>query len=448
MSRPRDPDARLAAWLEEGPTSGPDDGLSNVHARARSTRQRPDWLVTLKGGTMETTWRARPVLTARVAFVLLIALLALALTAGTVIVGGQLLRPTGPSDRLPAAVVLPPTACPAGTQLHSGDIATVAGTGTLIASGVDGGQATAAAIAAPYATIAVDASGALYVSEATGRAIRRIGTDGIISHFISSPDFVPASFPMGLAFDAVGDLIVADPGSLSTPFIWKVDAAGAVTPVAGTGISGSTGNDGPALSAEIQAAQVAIGPRGDLYFDDNNNFRTVDTAGMIHAFAGTGAPGFSGDGGRAVDATFGVSEPVWMGVAADAAGNVYLGDPSNYRIRKVDAAGMITTIAGTGVAGYSGDNGPAVEATISSIGGLAVDPAGNVFVADTGNNVVRKIDPSGAITTVAGTGQSGAFGDCGPAVQAQLSQPSTVATHDGILYIVDVGNNRVRMVVP
>jgi len=447
MSLPRDPEARLAAWLEEGPISGPDEGLSNVQARARSTRQRPDWLVTLKGGTMETTWRARPVLTARLAFILLIGLLALALTAGTVVVGGQLIRPTGPSDRLPGAVVLPPTACPAGTQLRSGDIATIAGTGSYGSFG-DGGQATTASVYAPYSNVAADATGALYISDPSTRAIRRIGMDGVISHFISSPSFVASSFPMGLAFDAGGDLIVADPGSLSTPFIWQVDPAGKVTPVAGTGVFGSTGNDGPALSAEVQAAQVAVGPRGDLYFDDLNGFRTIDTAGVIHAFAGTGVPGFSGDGGPAVEATIGASAPVWLGVAADASGNVYLGDPSNYRIRKVDGTGIITTVAGTGLAGYSGDQGPATEATISSTGGLAVDASGDVYFADSGNDAVRRIDGAGIITTIAGTGQAGFSGDCGPAASAQLDQPSTLTVHDGILYIIDVGNNRIRMVVP
>jgi sugar lactone lactonase YvrE len=331
--------------------------------------------------------------------------------------------------------------------LQSGDIATIAGTGVAGTSG-DGGQAAAAAIHGPYATVAVDAAGALYITDSTTRIVRRIGADGIISTFVSSDSFGPASFPMGLAFDAAGDLYVADPGHEAAPYIWKVDPTGQVAPVAGIGFFGSTGNDGPALSAKEVAAQVAVGPHGDLYFDDVNGFRTIDTAGIIHAFAGSGVTGFSGDGGPAVDATLGLSQPVWLGVAADALGNVYLGDPSNFRIRKVDAAGIITTVAGTGVSGYSGDGGPAATATISSLNGLAVDSAGDVYFADTVNNAVRKINSAGVITTVAGTGKTGFSGDCGPAASAELNTPSAVAVHDGILYIVDSNNNRVRIVVP
>ena len=165
---------------------------------------------------------------------------------------------------------------------------------------------------------------------------------------------------------------------------------------------GSSGNEGPALDAEIAAAIVTVGPRGDIYFDDLNAFRTVDTAGVIHAFAGTGVAGFSGDDGPAVEATIGLSDPVTLGVAADGAGNVYVGDPSNHRIRKVDSAGVITTVAGTGIAGQTGDHGPAVDATVDSPGQLAVDAAGDLFFTDTGS--VRRIDAAGVITTVAGTG--------------------------------------------
>ena len=135
-------------------------------------------------------------------------------------------------------------------------------------------------------------------------------------------------------------------------------------------------------------------------------------------------------------------------VRADLAGNVYLADGGNFRIRKVDPQGVITTVAGNGVTGYSGDGGAATAASIGAANGLATDPEGDIYLADTGNNVVRKIDSSGVITTVAGSGKKGFSGDCGPAVSAELNQPYGVAVHDGIVYIADAGNSRIRMVVP
>ena len=239
---------------------------------------------------------------------------------------------------------------------------------------------------------------------------------------------------------------MADPGSLVAPYIWKVDPTGTVSRIAGTGVFGSTGSNGPALSAEVEPSVIAVGPQGDLYFDDGNVFRAIDKSGTIRAFAGTSTAGFSGDGGPAVAAETDLS--TGSAVAADLSGDVYLGDGGNYRIREVDPQGVITTVVGTGVAGYSGDNGPATAATVGGVGGLATDPSGNLFVADTGNNVVRKIDTSGVITTVAGTGHPGFSGDCGPAVSAELYQPTALAIHDGILYIVDSNKNRVRMLVP
>ncbi len=289
MSRPSSTDSRLAAWLEEGPTSGPDDALADALARVRSTGQRPGWLDLLTGDTMDTTWRARPVLTARLTFVLLIAMLVLALTAGAAIVGSQLNRGNGPSNGFNAlpAVTMPRTACPAGTQLKSGDIATFAGTGGPDSSG-DGGQATAAGMQ-PWNGIAVDAQGVVYVSD--GTAIRRIARDGVITTFVTG-----LTAANGLAFDAAGDLYVAD--DLAT--IKKIDPNGNVMTVVGTGVGGSTGDEGPAVNAQIRASMIAVGPQGNLYLDDaTNRYRVVDPAGIIHAFAGTGVRGYSGDSGPA-----------------------------------------------------------------------------------------------------------------------------------------------------
>ena len=451
MNQPRDPEARLAAWLEEGPTSGPDEGVSNVQARVRSTRQRPEWLVTLKGGTMETTWRARPVLTARLAFILLISLLVLALTAGTVVVGGQLIRLMGPSNELPAAAVLPPTACPAGTVLKSGDIATIAGTGVQGHSG-DGGPAIAATISTQYSGgLAVDATGAIFLSDTGNHVIRRIGLDGVITQVAGtgvagfSGDGGPASAaaltsPAGLLFDAAGDLIFVDSGRIR-----EIDTAGTITTIAGTGTTiASSGNEGPATAAAINAGQIGIGHDGSLYIDDTNNFRRIGPDGIIHAFAGTGVAGYSGDGGPALDAQFGEVN----GEAVDANGDVFLGDAGGHRVRKVDPAGIITTFAGTGEDGYSGDAGPAVAATLGYPGSLVVSSAGDLYVSDWTHSVVRKVGTDGIMTTVAGTGSAGSLGDCGPARTASLSFGTSLALHDGVLYIMDSNDYRVRMIVP
>jgi sugar lactone lactonase YvrE len=405
------------------------------------------------GDTMETTWRAPDVRMARrIAFALLILMLALALTAGTLIVGGQLIRIAGPDgpDALPAAA-LPPTACPLGNVLDSGDIATIAGTGAPGYSG-DDGPAIAATVSTQYSgAVAVDASGAIYVSDTLNHVIRRIGWDGRISAFAGTGanghtgdggPALAATFekPGGLAFDAAGDLYVADSGRIR-----KIDGrTGTISPVAGTGTVGSSGNGGPATDADISATQVSVGPDGRLYFDDANNFRTIDPDGTIRTFAGTGVAGYSGDGGPAIEATFGEVN----GVAFGPDGVVYLGDAGGHRIRRVDAMGIVSTVAGTGTAGYSGDGGRALEATFSYPGFLVADPAGNLFAADAIANVVRRIGADGTVTTVAGTGVGGFSGDCGPGSTAKLAFPTSLAYHDGILYLVDANNDRVRMVVP
>jgi len=332
------------------------------------------------------------------------------------------------------AAHLPPTSCPAGTVLGSGMIATIAGGGPG-ASGYTGPALGASLISATNSTV-VDASGGYYLGDHMSGDVRRIGADGTIAT-------VSAGWgdPQGIALDAAGDLYFAD----NTDIIRRLDPSGSVTTFAGTGVRGSTGNDGLATQAEVNPSRIAVGPKGDLYFDDMNNYRRVDTTGVIHAFAGSTTAGFAGDGGPAVDALLG--EDVG-GIAADQSGNVYLADAGNHRIRKVDTAGIITTIAGTGDQGTSGDGGQATAAMIDTPVALTVDDAGSLYLADYGPNTVRRIDPSGTISTVAGTGTAGFSGDCGPATAAQLNQPQAIAVHDGVLYIYDSENGRVRVVMP
>ena len=206
--------------------------------------------------------------------------------------------------------------------------------------------------------------------------------------------------PQGVAVDGAGNLFIAD--SLNDR-IRKVDASGTITTVAGTGELGFSGDGGPATSARLSRPNdVAVDGAGNLFIADsgNNRIRKVDATGTISTVAGTGRTG-GGDGGPAVQAQ--LHGP--SGVAVDGAGNVFIADRYNYRIRKVDSAGVITTVAGTGVRGSSGDGGPATSARLSGAEGVAVDGAGNVYIADEGNDRIRKVDSAGVITTVAGTGE-------------------------------------------
>jgi streptogramin lyase len=193
---------------------------------------------------------------------------------------------------------------------------------------------------------------------------------------------------------------------------------------------------------------VAVDAAGNLYFPDRfiNDVRKVAAGtGVITTVAGTGTWDFSGDGGRATEAA--LRSP--SGVAVDAAGNLFIADTSNNRVRRVDArTGRITTVAGTGISGYGGDGGPAVGADLLAPYRVAVDAAGNLYITDSGNLRVRKVDAvSGTITTVAGTGSRGYGGDNGPATDALLAGPGAVALDAaGNLFIVDPGNQRVRKV--
>ena len=169
--------------------------------------------------------------------------------------------------------------------------------------------------------------------------------------------------------------------------------------------------------------------RGAVYIADRDNhrIRRVDGAGTIITVAGTGESGFGGDGGPAVEAQ--LVEP--RGVAVDEADNLYIADSWNHRVRRVDGAGIITTVAGTGVSGYSGDGGPAVEAQLAEPRGVAVDRWGNLYIADTGNHRIRRVDASGTITTVAGIGGAYDSGGSGPAAEAVLHYPQGVAVDGG-----------------
>jgi uncharacterized protein (TIGR03437 family) len=227
-----------------------------------------------------------------------------------------------------------------------------------------------------------------------------------------------------------------------------------ITTVAGNGSIGFSGDGGPATAASMGLPNgVTVDSAGNIYIMDalNRRVRKVDSTGKISTFAGNGLPLLSGDGGPAASAGLGLlATTTHLGIVTDGAGNVYIADYLDNRIRKVDAAGTITTFAGKGTlgqTGFSGDGGPALNAELNSPTGLALDQAGNLYIADSGNGRVRKVDTAGMITTVAGKGSGQLTGDGGPATNAQLANPTDVAVDGaGNLYIADFGNSAVRKV--
>lgn len=218
-----------------------------------------------------------------------------------------------------------------------------------------------------------------------------------------------------------------------------------IEPLAGNGVTGWGGDGGPATSANVRPTRVVAGPDGSLYIPElsNNRVRRVGPDGIITTVVGNGQAGYSGDGGPATNAN--LSGPQDVAVGAD--GSLYIADYFNNRVRRVRPDGIITTIAGNGQAGYSGDGGPATSASLQGPIAVAVGSDGSLYIADYNNNRVRQVGPGGRINTVAGNGQAGYGGDGGPATSASLNGPIGVAVGpDGSLYIPDSHNNRIRRV--
>ncbi len=338
-----------------------------------------------------------------------------------------------------------------------GIISTFAGNGVGDFGG-DGGTATNAELHLP-AAVALDHSGNLYIADTANHCIRLVSTKGDITTFAGiglsgfygfSGDGGPAneatvSNVQDVTVDSSGNVYIADTGAAA---IREVNTSGVINTIAGMGGSfGFSGDGGAATSAQLETpAGVVVDGAGNVYILTSSDGRVREvSATVINTIAGIGTFGFSGDGGPATSAEF--SAPT--GLALDSGGNLYVADTGNQRIRKFTSGGTINTIAGNGAdaSSYSGDGGPAAKAQLNGPKGAAADAAGNVYIADTGNNRVRVVLTDGNIKTFAGTGTAGYSGDNGLAVSAQLSQPFGLAVDAaGNLYVADFGNNRVRKI--
>ena len=321
----------------------------------------------------------------------------------------------------------------------SGRLSVFAGTGVAGFSG-DGGPATQAELSFPTA-LALSSNGDLYIADSGNNRIRMVSPSGVITTVAGtgvagfSGDGGPApqaelSFPTAIALSSTGALLIADGGNRR---VREVSPTGTITTVAGNGTLGLSGDGGPATQAGLsEPLGVAAGP-GGIYVADawNDVVRRILPSGVIETVAG---------------AADGLQFPV--AVALNAAGDIFVADWSN-RVIEVTPSGAARTVAGTGVAGFSGDGGPAVKAELDRPSGLAVAPNGDLYIADSGNNRIRMVSPNGIITTIAGTGVAGFSGDGGPAVKAELNDPEGLAIGPGGgLYIADSHNQRIREVLP
>jgi hypothetical protein len=367
---------------------------------------------------------------------------------------------------LAGVVVAPPAGAGPGT------VTTVAGKSPPGYSG-DGGQARDAQMNEPR-MLTFDGAGTMYIVDTFNQVVRRVGTDGVITTLAGHTggytprndsdckadfhgDGGPApqatlSCPHSAAVGANGDLFIADSAN---HVIRRVDhVTHVITTVVGQGgHNGSSGDGGPALKAKIDGVKGIIFDRNwNMIITDSGNdkIRRVDGAtGIITTIAGTGVTGVSGDGGPATDAK--LTEPRTLALAAD--GSILFTEPRVNRIRRIDPAGIITTFAGTGKAGFSGDGGPATRAQLNFNRGVAVDGAGLVWIADSLNQRIRTVDANGIITTVAGSGKTcytapdNTCGDGGPAADAGFATPRALDFDDvGNVYVADTFNSRIRRI--
>jgi uncharacterized protein (TIGR03437 family) len=317
----------------------------------------------------------------------------------------------------------------------TGIVDTVAGNGTFGFSG-DGGSALMAALNTP-AGLALN-NGSLYISDMNNQRVRQVTADGTIYTVATG-----LAGPTGLAFDPAGNLYIADTGDSC---VLQVSPSGAIATFAGIcGASTGYGWEGePATQTPLNQPQGVVADlAGNVYIADtlNNRVIQVDLQGNIHTVAGNGTAGDAGAGNTSWGELYNPK-----GLALDSAGNLYIADTVNHRIRMLAPGGAISTIAGTGTSGFSGDGGAALAATLNAPSAVSVDPGGNIYIADTDNQRVRLVTADGNISTIAGTGDAAYNGDNGPAVRMALHKPGALALDgQGNVSVADSYNNRARM---
>ena len=331
-------------------------------------------------------------------------------------------------------------------------ITTFAGTGFAGFAG-DSGPATAAQFNGPN-SLTFDGSGNLYVNDGYNNRVRKINTAGIVTTVAGNGvmayggdggQATTASlyYPASVLADVYGNIYIS---TNADNRIRKVNSSGIINTIAGNGILGYNGDGIAATLAQLYYPYVgAINPARNLVFADPQNYRIrrIDSYGIISTIAGNGISGYSGDGGQATAAK--LKDPSWL--CMSASGELYIADNLARCIRKVDIHGIITTYVGTGIAGYSGDGGPATAAQLFYPNGITIDNYNNLYISDYVANVIRKVDAAGLITTIAGNGSVGYSGDGGPATIAQLNGPNSVTVDiSGNVYIADLNNNVVRKI--
>jgi len=339
-------------------------------------------------------------------------------------------------------------------------IETIAGNGVAGYSG-DGGAAIFAKFNWPN-TVKFDRFGNMYISDWRNNVIRKINTTGIITTVAGngygagiigvggytgdggSATDAELNGPVDIAFDADGNMYFNDQGSV----IRKISNSGIISTIAGTGVNGYNGDGIPATAAELNSdVGIVFDNAGNLYFSDESSHRVrkINALGIISTVAGTGTAGYNVDNIAATVAQ--LSSPCFL--AIDSVGNLYITEHGNHRVRRVDNIGIITTVAGNGVPGNSGDGGPATAANISAPEAIVFDVLGNFYISDGISCTIRKVTPSGIITTILGNDTCGYKGDGGSATNAEINIEALCTAVDpfGDLYIADYENSRIRRVV-